>query len=201
MDIEPITAGSACIFAAGSSIRLAYEWDARLGVETNVSNAHAAVTGALNEESDGVLVTLPGTADATVNALALATGDLLLGLLTVETGRSRAELRARIPRSDWRMVLGGQVLYPLAFSSCYGPDSSRYTFGRPGSFVMFQPQRAFASRHDPSVGKISDRARERIREAHRAAGRPFDLRLTLSPFECHKVVKPQHLGEHPVVWW
>ncbi|MCB5170209.1 hypothetical protein LG634_36105 [Streptomyces bambusae] len=48
---------------------------------------------------------------------------------------------------------------------------------------------------------LSDRARVQTRVRHAQAGRPYDLRLTLSPFECHKVVKPARLGAHPVVWW
>lgn len=58
------------------------------------------------------------------------------------------------------------------------------------------------SRHlpDGDVGK-SRRSREEIRLRYTNAGRPYDLAITLSPYEAHRYVKPAQAGQPPVNWW
>lgn len=201
MSLAPLLHASGCLFAPGSLVETVYRWDQRLPDPANARAAHTAAAAALTRPLDGAVVWLPAEAGRSVATLAAAVRPLLVGMAVAESGRDERWVRARIPRSSWRLRIAGQVVYPLAFGPCYGPDSSRYTFGLDASFVLLQPAAAFTRRHDPATGRISGRARELIRAEHRRAGRGYDLALTLSPFECHRVVKPARRGAHPVVWW
>ncbi|MFF1594089.1 hypothetical protein ACFVY0_39255 [Streptomyces sp. NPDC058286] len=203
MSFSTIVAASGCLFAPGSSIRTVYVWDTLLDVESNCAQAHAACVATLKEdhEIDGIVIQLPEGSGTTIGTLASMVRVALVGLLKVETGFTEEAIRTDIPTAAWRMRINEQVVYPLAFGPCYGPDSSRHTFGDDGTYIILQPASAFSRRHDRATGRISERARVGIRKRHEELGRPYDLRLTLSPFECHKVVKPLHRGSHPVAWW
>ena len=89
----------------------------------------------------------------------------------------------------------------VTFGPCYGPNSSRYAFGLDATYLLFQPRSSFVRRWAPGTDRLPDRAREAIRHDFEAAGRQYDLAITLSPREAHRVVKPVRLGEPPVRWW
>jgi hypothetical protein len=201
MSFSAIVEASGCLFAHGAKIETAYKWDTHLSDHHNALQARNACAAALAHDVDGVVIELPKGSGATIGSLASMVRIVLVSILMVETGRSETAVRVEIPTTSWRMRIGGQVVYPLSFGPCYGSDSSRFTFGEHGAYILLQPASAFTRRHERTAGRISDRARASIRERHQAEGRAYDLRLTLSPFECHKVVKPLHLDSHPVVWW
>jgi len=193
---DAVVARSGCIFAAGSQIDTVARYD---GPES-LDACYRALRDRL-PALDGAVVELADDAARSLGQLARTVGELVVGLSMLETGQDREAVRRSIPRADWRMRVGGEVVYPIAFASCYPVDSSRYTFGVPGAFLLIQSAASFTRRHSPHEHRIGERARAEIRARHAEHGRAYDLRLTLSPFECHKVIKPLKRGASPIAWW
>ncbi|MFZ0231314.1 MAG: YqcI/YcgG family protein, partial [Mycobacterium sp.] len=110
-------------------------------------------------------------------------------------------MERNVEDSTWWFSFGGEKLFVLTFGPCYPITNSRYGFQTSCSYLVFQPIHAF-SRHlpDGDVGK-SRRSREEIRLRYTNAGRPYDLAITLSPYEAHRYVKPAQAGQPPVTWW
>jgi hypothetical protein len=109
-------------------------------------------------------------------------------------------MEAAIEDRDWWFTFASQPFFVVTFAPCYGPDSSRFAFGSKATYLLFQTRDSFVRRWDRD-GRIPLASRARIRSAYAAAGRRYDLRLTLSPFEAHRYVKPDALGRAPVRWW
>jgi hypothetical protein len=109
----------------------------------------------------------------------------------------------QLPIQDprWWLTFNGHPLFLATFAACYGPASSRYSFGADRTYFFFQTLESFLRRHDRRTNRLPESARERIREAFRGAGRPYDLAITLSPLEAERFVKPLRLGDPPVRWW
>ncbi|GAB2986616.1 hypothetical protein GCM10027282_27790 [Frigoribacterium salinisoli] len=94
----------------------------------------------------------------------------------------------------------GERFYVLTFGAVYPKDHSRYSFGAPHAFIMFQPDASF-KRYANSSGRISDKARETIRDRYLVAGRPYGLTYVVTPIEAQSFVMPLLDEGGPVEWW
>ncbi|MCX5247142.1 YqcI/YcgG family protein [Streptomyces sp. NBC_00201] len=149
---------------------------------------------------DGLVLALPGSFGDSVDRLAATTRQVLDGL-AAKDGRGRRGLQSP-ERQGWYFTFAGERMFLVTMAPCYPADHARHSFGEPYTFLLLQADRAFDRAVSPgSGGIISSAVRSRIRELYDQHGRPYDLAITLSPFEAYRFVKPLALGEPPVRWW
>ena len=189
-----------CGFARGATLWGSDEWPAG-GLEPAIAK-FAELLGRLvaeDEPPDGAVLEVcdPG-AGATVDALARTTRTVIAGLASLDDGE-----HPDYPIDDpaWCFTFAGERFFVVTFGPCYGPESSRYAFGLDATYLLFQTRSSFVRRWAPGTDRLPDRARETIRRDFAAAGRPYDVAITVSPLEAHRFVKPARLGEPPVRWW
>jgi hypothetical protein len=93
-------------------------------------------------------------------------------------------------------------MFVVTMAPCYGADQSRYVFGEPYTFVVFQPDSAFDRVVKPgNHGLISASTRREIRARYGGNGRAYDSAISSSPFEAYRFIKPLAVGDAPVRWW
>lgn len=198
-----VLSGTHCVFAGRSVI-----WTAPPPAGADIDGMCAQwapvvrgfATACRRERLDGLLLPLPAEHGDTLARLS-ASVRRLLGGLVARTARSRGDL-ADPERPGWHLTLGGERMFVLSMAPCYPADHARHTFGEPYTFVLLQPDSAFDRAVSPgSGGLIAAAVRERIRRRYAAHGQPYDLSITLSPFEAHRFVKPLAVGDPPVRWW
>lgn len=196
--------GTECIFAPTANMWGCPAYDDRLSLTANLREWLALftlfcrVSGIL--KIDGLVFEFPGHFGDTVETLGRTTLQALDYLSTNDPLGARC-MERNVEDSTWWFSFGGEKLFVLTFGPCYPITNSRYGFQTSCSYLVFQPIHAF-SRHlpDGDVGK-SRRSREEIRLRYTNAGRPYDLAITLSPYEAHRYVKPAQAGQPPVTWW
>ncbi len=151
------------------------------------------------QQLDGIVLEIAEPdAGATVERLAATTRAVVEGL----TARDLAAVPGP-PVDDprWWLTFGSSAMFVATFAPCYDATSSRYGFGLQHTYLLFQTRASFVRRHASDSGELPESARVRTRAAFAASGRPYDLALTLSPLEAHRIVKPARLGEPPIEWW
>lgn len=149
---------------------------------------------------DGFLIVLGAEHGMTVSQLSCTTRNVLHGLASHDA-KGSCDLESP-ETEDWHFSFGGERLFVIAMGPCYPADHSRYSFGEPYVFLLLQPDRAFdRAVESGGNGLISNTVRTRIRSRYARHGRPYDLSITLSPYEAHRFVKPLTLGDPPVRWW
>ncbi|MFF3257466.1 YqcI/YcgG family protein [Actinacidiphila glaucinigra] len=199
---ERVMRGTQCVFARRSVI-WTVPWcgpDIEEALPAWGQKLRGFAAAARREPVDGIVLTLPGEYGATVTDLASTTRRVLRGLAELD-GSSRCDLRSP-EREGWYFTFARERMFLVTTAPCYPPDHSRHGFGEPYTYLLFQPDRAFDRAVSPSGGGlISPAVRGRIRDLYENSGRPYDLSITLSPFEAHRFVKPLSLGEAPVRWW
>jgi hypothetical protein len=189
-----------CSFARSAELWGSDEWPAG-GLEAAVA-AFAQLLARLVAQVDppdgAVLEVCDPLAGVSVEALARTTREVIAGLTGLDP-----DARPNVPVDDlgWWFTFAGERFFVVTFGPCYGPESSRFAFGLDATYLLFQARSSFVRRWAPGTDRLPDRAREAIRRDFAAAGRQYDLAITLSPLEAHRVVKPAHLGEPPVHWW
>lgn len=107
----------------------------------------------------------------------------------------------KIDTPSWWFRFDRQQFFVLTFSGCYPKTHSRYSFGSKRLYVLFQTEHSFDRRIPQGAAGIPDHTRRAIRKAYEKHGRPYDLRITKSPFEAYRYVKPMRLGDAVVRWW
>jgi hypothetical protein len=189
-----------CGFARGAELWGSDEWPAG-GLEPAVA-AFAQLLVRLVTQADppdgAVLEVCDPGAGASVEALARTTREVIARLRRLDPG---PRLDVPVDDPDWWFTFAGERFFVVTFGPCYGPESSRYAFGLDATYLLFQTRSSFVQRWAPGTDRLPDRARKAIRRDFEAAGRRYDLAITLSPFEAHRIVKPARLGEPPVRWW
>ncbi|WP_421696564.1 hypothetical protein [Aestuariivirga sp.] len=101
----------------------------------------------------------------------------------------------------WTFSTCNEKWYPLVFSSLYDTENSRYSGHAEISFFLFLREASFDRIAQKYGGIIPDRIRDYIRAGFQFAGKEYDVGISLSPYECRKVVKPPVLGGQIVEWW
>jgi YqcI/YcgG family len=196
--------GTECIFASAAAMWGCQAYDDRLSLTGNLRERlplftlFCRVSGDL--KIDGLVLELPGQFGEGVETLGRTTLQVLDYLSANDPLGARC-MKKNVEDPTWWFSFAGAKLFILTFGPCYPVSNSRYGFETVNTYLVFQPIHAF-SRHlpDGDVGK-SQRSREEIRRRYANAGRPYDLAITLSPYEVHRYVKPLHAGQPPVSWW
>lgn len=199
---EAVRGQSECVFARGARLWGAEEWESgafgcNLDRFAALMTRFTAVADA--QQLDGVVLEVaePG-AGTTVERLAATMRAVVEGL-TARDPAASPDPPVDDPR--WWLTFDGGALFVASFAPCYEVTSSRYGFGLRHTYLLFQTRGSFVRRHASGSTVLPERARVRTRTAFAAAGRPYDLALTLSPLEAHRFVKPARLGEPPIEWW
>jgi FPC/CPF motif-containing protein YcgG len=109
-------------------------------------------------------------------------------------------LRRDVTAPEWWYVFAGCELLVITFAPVYPPEHPRHS-PSDETFLLFQPHRAFSARRPPGSQHFPQGTKRVIRDAYRAAGRPYDTALADSKREAHKFVKPLTIGAPPVRWW
>lgn len=199
---EQVRRSTECLFASDSRLEYAPPWsgeDFEAHLDTVASLLLDFTHRVDRDELDGFVVDFPPMLGSQVATLAAWTRTLLVGLAARDATGSGELGYVEDPR--WAFSFAGHVYFVLTTGPCYPADSSRFAFGVDRTFVLLQPIAAFARRRPPGSDELAPNARQQIREAYAASGRPYDLALTLSPLEAHRFVKPAAYGQPPVRWW
>jgi hypothetical protein len=196
--------GTECIFASTARMWGSQRYDDRLSLTANLREWLPLFTrfcrAARGLKLDGMVFELPGHFGAVVETLGRTTLQVLDYLSANDPIGARC-MEKNVEDSTWWFSYADEKLFVLTFGPCYPITSSRYGFQVRNTYLVFQPNHTF-SRHLPAgdIGK-SRRSREEIRRRYANAGRPYDLAITLSPYEVHRYVKPVQAGQPPVSWW
>lgn len=181
------------------------DWDVTLNFKLNLTAWLPAIVRfvEVSEECklDGLLLEMPGPGYGdSIEALGQTTARVLRFLSSADPAGDH-RMAAEIEDPSWWFSFGGQKLFVLTFGPCYSCYSSRYGFETAHTYLVFQPIHCFSRRIPDGATQRSQRVRRQIRQRYQASGRPYDLTITLSPFEAHRYVKPASLGDPPVKWW
>ncbi|HEY5989882.1 MAG TPA: YqcI/YcgG family protein [Streptosporangiaceae bacterium] len=181
------------------------DWDMTLNLKLNLTAWLPVIVRfiEISEECklDGLLLEMPGPGYGdSVEALGHTTARVLRFLSSADSaGRNR--MAEEIEDQSWWFSFGGQKLFVLTFGPCYSCHNSRYGFETTYTYLVLQPIHCFSRRIPDGATQRSQRVRRQIRHRYQASGRPYDLAITLSPFEAHRYVKPASLGDPPIKWW
>ncbi|WP_331743518.1 hypothetical protein [Kitasatospora sp. NBC_01300] len=200
----PIRRGSACPFAARARIEAA---PAHPGAEPYEAGLEAGpvltdfARRVEDEELDGLVLQLtdPGLG-ATLEAVATTVRRTVIGLLAATGADPAAEL-AHAGADGWWLRLADIRWFLVVFAPCYPDTSPRSTHGSDSTFLLFQPVHSFDRHATPKGTVIAPAVRERIRDAHHAAGTPYDSDLAQGTTEAAKFVAALNPGDPPVAWW
>jgi hypothetical protein len=191
-----------CIFAGDSRLEAAPSWTTG-GLDLHLDSVAAALAGfterVRRDHLDGFVVGLPGDYGRRVESLAHWTKVVLNGL-SLRDPVGGNELHD-VERVNWEFTFADETYFVLTTGPCYPPSSSRYSFGVDGTYILLQPLDAFRRRRPPGKNAIAASAKKQIRAAYAANSRPYDLALTLSPYEAYRFVKPTEYGAPAVRWW
>jgi hypothetical protein len=193
-----------CIFASAANMWGCPAYDDRVSLTDNLREWLPLFTlfCRVSEDFkiDGLVLELPGHFGEAIETLGRTTLDVL-EYLSANDPLGVGCMQKTVEDSTWWFSFEGEKLFILTFGPCYPITNSRYGFQADHTYLVFQPIHAF-SRHLPD-GEIqkSRRSREEIRRRYANAGRPYDLAITLSPYEVHRYVKPIRVGQPPVNWW
>jgi hypothetical protein len=200
-----IQTATECVFAATANMWGCSDWNDRLNLRANLRDwlplfrRFCQVSEDL--EIDGVVFELPGQQYGdSVGELARTTFNVLDYFSGNDPGKDHC-MAKEVEDSSWWFRFDGQKLFVLAFGPCYPPTSSRYGFQTGCTYIVFQPIHCFSRRIPDGATQRSYRTRVEIRRRYAHAGRPYDLSITLSPYEAYRYVKPAELGQPPVKWW
>lgn len=198
---ESVRQHTDCIFARGTKLWGSGTWES--GEFANNLDQFAMllrrfVAVADTDRLDGIVLEIAEVeAGSTVASLAATTRAIVDGLAE----RDPAPIPGPpIDDPNWWLTFAGGTFFVATFAPCYDETSSRYNFGLKNTYLLFQTLGSFLRRHAVGGG-IPESARLKTRKAFAASGRPYDLAITLSPLEAHRVVKPGRLGDPPVEWW
>lgn len=201
---EQIRRRTDCLYARGAQLWGSPDWtpgnfDAGIDRFAAVLVRLAAIPE--TERPDGAVLELrEPERGASVEALAMTTR-AVLGALTERDPTGDRCLDAQIEHPDWWFTFADQPFFLATFAPCYGRQSSRYAFGLPDVYCLFQTRHSFVRRWAPGTERLPDDMRRRIREAFARSDRHYDLAITTSPMEAHRYVKPDRLGVPPIRWW
>ncbi len=199
-----IQTATECIFAPTANMWGCPDYDDRLSLPANLHGwlplftQFCRVSESL--EIDGVVFELPGPFGDAVEKLGGTTFTILDYLSANDPVKAHC-MEAKIEDATWWFSFAGEKLFVLAFGPCYPSTNSRYGFQTGRTYLVFQPVHCFSRRIPDGAIHKSRRTREEIRRRYTKAGRPYDVTITLSPYEAYRYVKPVQLGQPPVKWW
>ncbi|MGW3043802.1 hypothetical protein ACWC9T_28000 [Kitasatospora sp. NPDC001159] len=199
-----IQRGSACLFAARARIEAVPAYPGADPYEVGRAAWPALADFACrieHEELDGLVLQLTNPRlGATLDALTTTVRATVTSLLAQSGADPTAEL-AHAGADGWWLSLAGIRWFLVVFAPCYPATSPRSTRGSASTFLLLQPVHSFDRHATPKGTVIAPAIRKRIREAHRAAGSPYDADLAQQTCEAAKFVAALKPGDPPVTWW
>ncbi|MEV7926130.1 hypothetical protein [Kitasatospora sp. NPDC088779] len=200
----PIQLRSACLFAARARIEAVPAYPGAEPYEAGRAAGPLLADFARrieDEELDGLVLQLtdPGLG-ATLDALTATIRETVTGLLAATGADPAAELSGA-GADGWWLRLAGIRWFLVVFAPCYPGASPRSTRGSTSTFLLLQPVQSFDRHATPKGAVIAPAIRERIRDAHYAAGTPYDSDLAQGTTEAAKFVAVINPGDPPVAWW
>ncbi|MFJ6136253.1 hypothetical protein [Kitasatospora sp. NPDC092286] len=195
---------AACAFASRARIEAVPTFHGADAREAGLAAAPRMADFAVRVEADaldGLLIELSHACHgASVDALAVATREVLSGLLAAE-GEDAGAALSEAGSDHWWLTLRGTRWFVLAFAPCYPAYSARFTFGSGSTYLLLQPVMSFDRHATPQGAVIADEVRQMIRLAHVGAGCPYDSALAQQDVEALKFVWPLDRDDAPVRWW
>ena len=108
---------------------------------------------------------------------------------------------------NWRFRFAKVDFFITTFARCYPKTSSRYSFGSPHIFVLFQPEISFLNHGLPKDTPHTNwtnpqTVRDKARVAYKTAGREYHIPTTTTYSVADHVVKPLvDDGNSVIRWW
>ena len=209
----PIRQQTQCIFARNARI-----WGSRDGWEPNAADAISnvrlslaafALFASLQDGIDGFVFEVKGA--KSLPDLCAAVRDVLCGLAALDpTGRD-CMAKSWACKKGWVFEFNQNEFFVTSFAPCYDESSSRYAFGAADGescFVLLQPYHSFLLHNVGSDTPLTawDRprtARDRIRVAFKAKGRPYPIPPNPDAYPvAHNFVYPLDSMDGGIVrWW
>ncbi|KAH9495905.1 hypothetical protein Btru_015391 [Bulinus truncatus] len=228
---KAIKMNTECIFARRSKIWGSLDYNEECSLEENIERiipTFYKFTMAFQDLSlDAFLIELPGhlygqniqvLGDAMRRVLlTLRKADLVrqkLALLKTETNSSLLQIRLNClvedthtwSRMSWVFKFNKVTFFITSFAPFYPGTNSRFAFGCAHSYILFQPEIAFAIRDLPEDTAETNwsqpvTVRDKIRVAFRDAGREYEVPKKLNEPMVHEIVKKVHPDDEQLPWW
>ena len=214
----PVVKMSRCLFAKGARLWGSKDYDETLSLESNVAASVPTLLQMLHrgevEGLDGFVFeiraspSVPGDLSSDLEAFAAAVRRLLFTISNMDPTGERSARKAYIHDRAWHFTFARFPIFVTTFAPCYGPTSSRYTYGADpeSAFVLLQPEYSFL-RHDlpadtPHTEWDNPKTiRDRIRVSFRDAGQAYDIPNTVHYPASEHIVKALVRGQQAVRWW
>ncbi len=115
--------------------------------------------------------------------------------------------KSYIGKRGWVFEFSRVTMFITTFAPFYAENHSRYSYGSPNAYILFQPEISFAQ-HDLPPDTIDTNwdcpktVRDRIRVAFKEAGRPYKIRDSIYYPMAYDIVKPvREFDDDVVEWW
>jgi len=197
---------SFCTFAFSSKLDGSPPW---VGGARNLSANLNQICGDLiefvgtpdNDKLDGYVIELvPRLYGESLPSLCVALRKTL-NYLSVRDPAEVHAMRKTIESPHWWFSFAGCRFFVSAFAPCYDAAHARSSNGLVSSFFLLLPEYAFVKRVPEGHSIIPEDVRLGIRHAYAVHGRCYDGRISESPIEAYRYIKPLQIGDPPVLWW
>jgi hypothetical protein len=204
-DFERVVRRTHCAFASSSTFDFAPQWNRRLSLRQNLRlllpHFQQFCQNVTARDVDGLVVEVADKRYARDVAGLSSLLNQVLRFLSSQDPAQPGAMARRVEAPDWWFSFSNVRFFVLTFSPCYPDNHTRSVPGGKSCVIIFQPEEAFIRRSSPDTKRISDEARQSIRDAFAANAQPYDLAITYSPYEAYKYVKPLVVGASVVRWW
>ena len=124
----------------------------------------------------------------------------LLNNIISRDGRN-ADSPRDIEKTSWRFRVNQNVVYPMYFSNLYQSNHSRHSLYDADYLVLLNDACFLKAAENFSDTKIPLRVRDSVRWTFEDNGVLYDPIISLSDYECYKIIKPLLLGSPVIRWW
>ncbi|XP_002731148.1 uncharacterized protein LOC100369553 [Saccoglossus kowalevskii] len=208
---QPIKNNTECTFAKHSKLWGSCDWNERLSLEENITRSipmfikFTAICSL--RHLDGFVFQLPG--EQFGDSIEVF-GDSVRRVLTVLSDNDPAGYhcmnKSFIGKKGWCFEFNRETFFITTFAPLYPETSSRFNFGSPHSFILFQPEISFwlhsLPKDTPHTNWESPKTvRDRIRIAYKKSGREYLIRDTLIFPVVHDILPAVNMNGALTEWW
>jgi len=173
------------------------------GIAHNIiGRVHTYIASEYDEDSDGLFVEAPAKAfGETIDDLAHAFMQLVDTIAKTE-GEEIGTMLSDVETPNWQLTIRGVRFFTIVFSPIYDESHPRHSPDPDKVQLFLQPESSFSRHIKATDGTVQNLAmKQGVRRAFEQSGRPYDHELAASNIEAEKYIKPQSIGQIPVLWW
>lgn len=122
-------------------------------------------------------------------------------LIYIISKNGNADSPRDIETTNWRFRVNHNVVYPMYFSNLYQSNHSRHSPYGADYLVLLSDACFLKAAETFSATKIPLRVRDSVRWIFEDNGVLYDPIISLSDYECYKIIKPLQFSSPVIRWW